>query len=92
MPLASVTFVHPVPVVGFQTMFSVLDSGGFRTESGGQKQIPQIFLDPHLRTVVIAGRHYPMERVVCFERAKMALTKLPEAPALANYTIGRVKP
>ncbi len=70
-------------------MCTQIESGGARVDDGQQKQFPQVFLHTQLRTVVIQGRHYPMERVVCFERAKAAYSKLPALPPLPNYTIGK---
>lgn len=92
VPLRSVLFTHPVPVEGFKTMCTQVESGGARMDDGSQKQFPQVYMHPGLRTVVIAGRHYPFERVVSFERAKAAMSKLPGLPDIPNYTIGKQRP
>lgn len=88
VPVSSVTFTQLVPIPGFKDRATQVVTGGFRMDDGKQKQFPQVFLDLGMRTIVISGQHYPMERVVCFERAKAALSKLPAAPAIPNYTIG----
>ena len=71
-----------------RSMATMAESGGTRNDHGAVYQFPQVFLDPVLRAVVIAGRHYPMERVVCFERARMALSRLPDVIQPAEYIIG----
>lgn len=90
VPLSMVQFTTQVPVPGFKSMYSLIEVGAYRTDEGKDKQFPQVFYNPTLRTVVIGTRHYPVERVVCFERAKAALTKLPPPP-VTDYTIGKKK-
>lgn len=89
VPLKSVTFTRQVPVPGFKEMASHVEVGVFRTDDGRAKAFPQPFLDMGLRTIIIEGRHYPLEMVVCFERARTAATKTPTPPALPDYTIGK---
>jgi hypothetical protein len=88
VPLSVVQFTTQVHVPGFKSMYSLIEVGAYRTDEGRDKQFPQIFYNPVLRTVVVGSRHYPIERVVYFERAKAALTKLPPPPDTSNYTIG----
>lgn len=87
IPLSMVQFTTQVPIPGFKSMYSLVEVGAYRMDEGRDKQFPQVYYNPALRTVVVGTRHYPVERVVCFERAKAALTKLPPPP-VTDYTIG----
>ena len=91
VPLESVNFTSMVPVAGMGSMISCAETGGHRVDKGKDFQFPQIFLDPVLRLIVIGDSQYPLERVVCFKRAKAALSKLPKIPAQPDFTIGKRK-
>lgn len=92
VPLVSVTFTSLVPIPGFKNMATYVETGATRTDEGIAKQFPQLYLDPVLRTIIISGKHYPLERVVCFERARAALSKLPPMEAQPEYRIGKRVP
>jgi hypothetical protein len=89
IPLSVVVFntVTAVPTLG--SMTTEVRVGDFRTVNGVQTPCPQPFLDPAQRTIWIAGREYPLERVHYWERAKMASSKASEPPPLPDYTLGR---
>lgn len=80
IPLHCVVFAHPVPVPGAGDMVTNVTVGETRLRGGQPWACPQPFLDPQTRSVVIEGREYPLERVVYWERAKMARNVKPAQP------------
>lgn len=92
VPLESVNFTSMVPVSGMSCMISCAETGGTRVDKGKDFQFPQIYLDPVLRLVVIGETQYPLERVVCFKRARAAKSVMPKPESKPNFTIGKRNP
>lgn len=90
LPLKMVQFVHPAPIPGFQSPQTLIIAGGTRLDGGLAKVMPQPFLDPVLHCITIGDTDYPLERVVLWKRAKLAMTRMPDPVEPPNYTIGRI--
>jgi hypothetical protein len=90
-PLSVVVFREITSVPGINTRVSTFETGATRWDQGKTWVAPQAWYDPDLRVVIISGRHYPIEGVQYFERAKMALTRPaePRPPSEFDYVIGK---
>lgn len=69
-------------------MMTQVVTGEYRLDGGKDIPFPQAYFDPSTRTIVIGEYEYPLERVVYWRRAKMAMSKVPEPPVRPDYTIG----
>jgi hypothetical protein len=69
-------------------MYTVVESGVYRLDSGENKAFPQVFWDREWGVIQIEDMRYPLERVVCWTRANAARVKV-APPPMADYTIGK---
>lgn len=90
-PLSIVVFRQLTYVPDLKTALTTFETGGSRYDNGVTWVAPQAWFDPDLRTVVIKNRHYPLESVHYFERARYALTRPaePRPPSDYDYVIGK---
>jgi hypothetical protein len=88
LPLHRVVFNLPTAVPGAGLMLTDITVGEMRSLGGNVFTCPQPYFDPVTRTIIIAGREYPVERAHYWERASMAITHV--KPAIVHdVTIGK---
>jgi len=85
LPLSIVVFNAPTQIPAAPRMLTVVEAGA---TIGLYFVCPTPFFDPGNRTICIAGREYPMERVHYWERSKMA-KNIDTTPVVPNFHIGK---
>lgn len=88
-PLAEVVFTGPTRIPGSTTMMTCLEAGATRLVDGKEWHAPPMWYDPVNRIISISDVSYPMERVHCFRRAKVAFAKKPPKLDLDKYNVGK---
>ena len=73
IPLAKVVFKSPTEVEGLDIQVkTILARGECNLSLDPKYRYPQPFFDPDFRTVQLGERHYPLEDILYFIRARAA--------------------
>lgn len=88
LPVAGVGFIGPALVPGFPLPVTSLKDGEDKMMDGRNIACPKMWFDPDHRTIVIEGRHFPIERIQYFDQARFS-PKTKEAGPMPDHTIGK---